>query len=117
MLYTYSDLNDRQNREKWMDREEPVSFHELLNLTLESMETQMFQGLIVLQRYLIVMHIFRYGANEKRERWKRKNEGGLVRSLEKANTFFFPGAKNLSASVVTNARTVKCCSVRVVCVP
>lgn len=57
----------------------------------------------MLQQCLNGMCMFSYHARDQKLLWKRKNEGWRKRPLEKANTFFFLGGKNASASVVTIA--------------
>lgn len=61
----------------------------------------MSQDLNCPHQYLNVMGIFSYDANDKRWLQERKNEARLVRVPEKANMVLFPGARNLSVSVIT----------------
>lgn len=72
----------------------------------------MSQGLRLLQQYLNEMCKLSYDANYKRCLGERNKEGRRERALEKANTFSLPGAKNLSAFLVSIALTINCCSGR-----
>lgn len=57
------------------------------------------------QQCFNVVCIFGYGAKNKRQLWKRRNAVQLEKALDEANKFF-PGAKNMSVSVVTIAPSV-----------
>lgn len=101
VLSVYWDLYDRVNRQKAMSATGHIYFNELLNFTWENTAMCMFQDRPMLQKYLKVMPIFCYDANNTRRLWKNKNYGRLEWSLEKAKAFLFLGAEYFLASLIT----------------
>lgn len=99
-MSAYGDLQDLVNRQNAMDCTQPDTFEEFLKFSLQNTTTGMSQALTVLHQYLNSMHMLSYDENDKRRRWKRQNEVKNERALEMAKNRFFPGPKNLWASVV-----------------